>query len=82
MFTFGSALFVLFIIFFITRTFVVVPSQAAYIKERLGKYSGTLEAGFHFLIPFIARVAYRNTLKEEVIDVPPQGCITRDYVQV
>ena len=82
MFTFGSALFLLFVIFFITRTFVVVPNQSAYIKERLGKYQGTLEAGFHFLIPLVDRVAYRNTLKEEVIDVPPQGCITRDNVQV
>lgn len=79
---FGSALFLLFLIFFITRTFVVVPNQAAYIKERFGKYNGTLEAGFHFLIPFIDRVAYRNSLKEEVIDVPPQGCITKDNVPV
>ncbi len=82
MFVFGSAVFLLLLIFFVTRTFVVVPNQAAYIKERLGKYSGTMEAGFHFLIPFIDRVAYRTWLKEEVIDVPPQGCITKDNVQV
>lgn len=82
MFTFGSALLLLLVIFFITHTFVVVPNQAAYIKERLGRYSGTMEAGFHFLIPLVDRVAYRTWLKEEVIDVPPQGCITRDNVQV
>ncbi|MHC4368861.1 MAG: SPFH domain-containing protein, partial [Planctomycetota bacterium] len=48
----------------------------------LGKYSNTLEAGFHILTPFIDRVAYKHTLKEQAVDVPPQACITRDNIAV
>lgn len=61
---------------------VIVPQRSAYIVERLGKYSSTLEAGFHILVPFIDRVAYRRTLKETPIDVPPQQCITKDNITV
>jgi regulator of protease activity HflC (stomatin/prohibitin superfamily) len=50
--------------------------------ERLGRYSSTLEAGFHILVPFLDRVAYRRTLKETPIDVPPQQCITKDNITV
>ena len=50
--------------------------------ERLGKYHTTLYAGFHILIPFFDRVAYRRILKEQVLDVPRQTCITRDNVSV
>lgn len=60
----------------------VVPQKSAYIIERLGKYSGTLEAGFHLLVPVLDRVAYKHTLKEQAIDVPPQSCITRDNISV
>ena len=58
----------------------IVPQNEAYIIERLGKYSGTLEAGFHLLIPFIDRVAYKHSLKEFAIDVPAQQAITKDNV--
>jgi len=64
------------------RTITIVPQKSAYIVERLGKYAGTLEAGFHVLIPFIDRVSYKHTLKEEAIDVLPQTCITRDNISV
>jgi regulator of protease activity HflC (stomatin/prohibitin superfamily) len=64
------------------RTATVVPQQSAYVIENLGKYSRTLQAGFHILIPFVERVAYRHTLKEQALDVPEQVCITRDNVQV
>jgi regulator of protease activity HflC (stomatin/prohibitin superfamily) len=66
----------------IARTAVVVPQQSAYVVERLGKYRGTLQAGFHILIPFIDTVRYRHSLKETAIDIPEQICITRDNVQV
>jgi regulator of protease activity HflC (stomatin/prohibitin superfamily) len=68
------------IVFF--KTIRIVPQKQAYIIERLGKYSNTLEAGFHILTPFIDRVAYKHTLKEQAIDVPPQACITRDNIAV
>jgi regulator of protease activity HflC (stomatin/prohibitin superfamily) len=60
----------------------LVPTKSAYVVERLGKYSVTLEAGFHALIPFIDRVAYVQDLKEETIDVPPQECFSKDEVNV
>jgi regulator of protease activity HflC (stomatin/prohibitin superfamily) len=59
-----------------------VPQNEAYVVERLGRYAGTLLSGFHLLVPFIDKVAYRHTLKEQVIDVPPQICITRDNISV
>jgi regulator of protease activity HflC (stomatin/prohibitin superfamily) len=64
------------------KTAVIVPQRQAYIVERLGRYSSTLEAGFHILVPFIDRVAYRRTLKETPVDVPPQQCITKDNITV
>ncbi|MHC4096022.1 MAG: SPFH domain-containing protein, partial [Planctomycetota bacterium] len=75
----GVLLFALIIFF---KTIRVVPQKMAYIIERLGKYSTTLEAGFHILVPFIDRVAYKHTLKEQALDVPPQDCITRDNIMV
>ena len=66
----------------IVKTAVVVPQQSAYVIETLGRYSRTLSAGFHLLIPFMDRVAYKHTLKEQAIDVPEQLCITSDNVQV
>jgi len=68
------------VIFF--RTIRIVPQKQAFIIERLGKYSTTLEAGFHVLVPFVDRVAYKHTLKEQAIDVPPQSCITKDNIAV
>ncbi|MGH7844716.1 MAG: SPFH domain-containing protein [Candidatus Binatia bacterium] len=66
----------------VAKTAVVVPQQSAYVVERLGKYSGTLNAGFHLLVPFLDVVRYKHLLKEIAIDIPPQVCITRDNVQV
>ena len=69
-------------IIIIAKTAVVVPQQNAYVVERLGKFSRVLSAGFHILIPFIERVAYRHTLKELAADIAEQVCITKDNVQV
>ncbi len=60
----------------------IVPQKQAYIVERLGKYSRTLEAGLHVLVPFIDKVSYRHSLKEQAVDVPPQTCITKDNISV
>jgi regulator of protease activity HflC (stomatin/prohibitin superfamily) len=77
----GLALAILAIIVLL-KTAVVVPQQSAYVVEYLGKYSRTLSAGFHILVPFVEVVAYRHSLKEQAIDIPEQTCITRDNVQV
>ncbi len=69
-------------IIIIAKTAVVVPQQSAFVVENLGRYSRTIQAGFHVLVPFIERIAYKHTLKEEAIDIPEQVCITRDNVQV
>jgi regulator of protease activity HflC (stomatin/prohibitin superfamily) len=66
----------------IAKTAVVVPQQSAYVVENLGRYSRTIQAGFHILVPFIERIAYKHNLKEEAMDIPEQVCITRDNVQV
>ena len=73
------AFFIVVTLFKIAR---IVPNQWVYVIERLGKYKGSLEAGFHFLAPFVDRVAYKHSLKEMAIDVPPQGCITKDNISV
>jgi regulator of protease activity HflC (stomatin/prohibitin superfamily) len=73
------AFFIVVTLFKIAR---IVPNQWIYVIERLGKYKGSLEAGFHFLAPFVDKVAYKHSLKEMAIDVPPQGCITKDNISV
>ncbi len=70
------------VIIIIAKTAVVVPQQSAYVVERLGRYSTTLDAGFHILVPFIDAIRYRHSLKETAVDIPEQICITRDNVQV
>ncbi|MEX0624755.1 MAG: stomatin-like protein [Saccharospirillum sp.] len=75
----GIALAVIIVIF---KTARIVPQKSNFVVERLGKYSRTLDSGFHLLIPFIDKVAYTHTLKEEVIDVAQQACITKDNIQV
>lgn len=60
----------------------VVPQRSAYIVERLGKYRTTFTAGFNLVFPFIDKVRYRHTLKEQAIDVASQTCITRDNIAV
>src|SRR5690349_5640788 len=64
------------------KTAIVVPQQSAFIVERLGRYSGTLDAGFHILVPFFDVIRYKHSLKEAALDIPAQICITRDNVQV
>ncbi len=66
----------------IFKTARVVPQKQAWIVERLGRYSQTLNAGFHILIPFIDKVAYKQILKEVALDVPPQQCVTRDNITI
>ncbi len=66
----------------IAKSVVVVPQQSAYVVERLGKYAGTLHAGFHTLTPFVDAIRYKHTLKESAFDIPEQICITNDNVQV
>jgi regulator of protease activity HflC (stomatin/prohibitin superfamily) len=64
------------------KTIRMVPQRTVYIIQRFGKYSATLDAGLHILIPFIERIAYTHTLKEQAIDVPSQSCITKDNIAV
>ncbi len=72
----------IFVLFVVIKTAVVVPQQSAYVVERLGRFSGILDAGFHILVPFLDAIRYRHTLKEQAVDIPEQICITKDNVQV
>jgi regulator of protease activity HflC (stomatin/prohibitin superfamily) len=71
-----------FAIITVSKIARVVPQQQAWVVERLGKYSTTLHAGFHILVPFLDKVRYKHSLKELALDVPEQVCITKDNVQV
>ena len=75
-------LFVVVVAIVLFKCVRIVPQQYAYVIEGLGKYRDTLNAGLHFLRPIIDRVAYKHTLKEQAIDVPPQSCITKDNIAV
>ncbi len=75
-----AAIIAVLVIVVIVKTAVVVPQRSEFVIERLGKYSRTLMAGFHILVPFIDTIAYRRSLKEEVLDVPSQNCITADNI--
>ena len=78
-----AAIVVVFLVLIvIARTAIVVPQQSAYIVEYLGKYRKTIQAGFHILVPFVEKVAYKHSLKERAFDIAEQVCITRDNVQV
>lgn len=68
--------------FVLTRLFQIVEMREEVIQERLGKYKKTLQPGFHFLIPFVDRPAYRQEMREQVLDVPSQTCITKDNIEV
>jgi regulator of protease activity HflC (stomatin/prohibitin superfamily) len=70
------------IVLILFKTAVIVPQQNAFVVERLGKFSRKLDAGFHILIPFLERTAYKHTLKEQAVDIAEQICITNDNVQV
>src|SRR5215217_7159694 len=70
------------VLIIIAKTAIVVPQQSAYVVERLGRFHGILNAGFHVLLPFVDVIRYRHSLKETAVDIPAQVCITRDNVQV
>jgi len=69
-------------IIIITKTAVVVPQQNGFVVQRFGRFSRVLRAGFHILLPFIDKIAYKHTLKEQAVDIAEQICITNDNVQV
>ncbi|MEF8797173.1 MAG: slipin family protein [Salinivenus sp.] len=76
-------LLVLAVVFFVVyHTFIIVEMREEVILERFGKYHDTLMPGFHFVIPFVDRVAYRQETREQVLDVPHQTCITKDNIEV
>ncbi len=69
-------------VFILMKLFLIVEMREEVIQERLGKYKKTLKPGFHFLVPFIDRPAYRQEMREQVLDVPSQSCITKDNIEV
>src|SRR5215203_1023952 len=80
LFFFAVLAFVVMVVLW--KTAIVVPQQSAFIVERLGRFAGVLDAGFHVLVPFVDVIRYKHSLKEMALDIPAQICITRDNVQV
>jgi len=78
----AAVVIVVLVLVVVARTAIVVPQQSAFVVEYLGKYRKTMHAGFHILVPFVEKVAYKHSLKEIALDIPEQICITRDNVQV
>jgi len=76
-----GALFI-YVLQALIKSLRLVPARVEFIVERFGRYHKTLQAGFHFLIPFVDRVAFTQNLKEHTMDVPPQTCFTKDEIQV
>ena len=71
-------LFITSVIFFLFNLLQIVPESKVFVIERLGKYHVSFESGLHFLIPFFDKVARKVSLKEQVVDFPPQPVITKD----
>ena len=78
----GLLALVVVTLFILKNMFIIVQEQNKVIQERLGKYHATLSPGFHFMIPFVDRAAYIHEIREQVLDVPSQSCITSDNIQV
>ena len=74
------AILVLLLIVIIIANIKIVPQAHAYVMERLGAYHVTWETGLHVKIPFLDKIAKKVSLKEQVIDFPPQPVITKDNV--
>lgn len=72
----------LIILFVLYKLMLVVPMREVNVIERLGKFRAVLQPGFHFLIPFFDRVAYAHDIREQVLDVPSQSCISKDNIQI
>lgn len=75
-------LVILFVLFILYKLMLIVPMREVHVIERLGKFRTVLQPGFHFLIPFFDRVAYKHDTREQVLDVPPQSCISKDNTQL
>ena len=72
---------VLFLVI-LSKSFRLVPQNRAFVVERFGKYNKSMEAGLNFLIPFVDKVAYNRSLKEQAVDVPSQSAITKDNINL
>jgi len=80
--TIVALLFAGFAVLVIVYAIRVIPQQTVFVVERLGKFHRTLPAGLHLIVPFMDQIRYRHSLKEVVLDIPVQVCITKDNVQV
>ncbi len=76
------AILLILAIVFIKKTVIIVSMREEVIKERLGKYVATLKPGLHIMIPFLDNDTYHREMRERVLDVPSQSCITSDNIQV
>jgi regulator of protease activity HflC (stomatin/prohibitin superfamily) len=74
-----TAIIALFVVY---NTVTIVSMRHSYVVERLGKFRKVLDPGIHFLVPFIDNITYKHEIREQVVDIPSQTCITQDNMQV
>lgn len=74
--------FAILLVVIVKQSIKFVPQNRAFVVERFGKYNKTMEAGLNFLVPFIDKVGYDRSLKEQAVDVPSQSAITRDNISL
>ncbi|MBP1558916.1 MAG: SPFH/Band 7/PHB domain protein [Oscillospiraceae bacterium] len=74
--------FIVILLILVVSSIKIVPQAVVYVVERLGAYAGTWTTGIHFKVPLIDRVARKVSLKEQVMDFPPQPVITKDNVTI
>lgn len=76
----AGVILIVIVIFLLVTNIRIVPQARAYVVERLGAYNATWQVGLHFKIPLIDKISRKVSLKEHVIDFPPQPVITKDNV--
>lgn len=81
MFT-AITIFVLLIGIILYHLMIIVPMRQCCVLERFGNFRRVLGPGFHLVVPFLDKVAYRHEIREQVLDIPAQSCITKDNIQV
>ncbi|NQY62529.1 MAG: paraslipin [Alteromonadaceae bacterium] len=70
------------LLFILVKLILIVPMREVCVVERLGKFRAVMQPGLHFMIPFFDKVAYRHEIREQVLDIPSQSCISRDNIQI
>lgn len=73
---------VVFVLLILYKLILIIPMRTACVVERLGKFKAVCQPGLHIIIPIIDQVAYRHEIREQVVQIPSQSCISKDNIQI